>query len=50
MEVTKCIVGDEVEQAIDAMMATRGPRPSLWSHVRDCWQINERHVPFSMHR
>ena len=51
MEVTKCIVGDEVEQAIDAMMAdveflVRG----YGAVCNDCGQINEQHVPFSMPR
>jgi hypothetical protein len=51
MEVTKCIVGDEVEQAIDAMMADVEVLVRRYGAMcNDCGQINEHHVPFSMPR
>jgi predicted PP-loop superfamily ATPase len=51
MEVTKRIVGDEVKQAIDAMMDDVEAIVLRYGAMCDeCGQIDEDHVPFSMHR
>ena len=48
MEVTKRIVGDEVDQAIDAMMDDVDTIVDRYGAMcDDCGQIDEDHVPFS---